>query len=92
MPDVKNEMVTKSPIALQTLIGFVLIAFGAIMMICAQLWASGDLRFVLVFLSLGVLFLINGVPPAVEGVMVMANKDKDAKVLNDKEQTTIKTE
>ena len=92
MPNSKDEMVKKSPIALQTLIGFVLIAFGALMMVFSQYWADGDIRFVIVFLGLGVLYLVNGVPPAVEGVMVMANKDKDAKVLNDKDQTSIKTE
>jgi len=75
----QGEMVQKTPMALQTVIGFVLITFGAVMMICASLWANGDLRFIVVFLGLGVLYLVNGVPPAIEGAMTMANRDKDAK-------------
>ena len=75
----------KLPIAFQALLGFVLVAYGVIMAVNAQLYSAGDYRFVAVFLSVGVLFVVAGAPSFIEGIMIMyRNSAKDAvKVANE---------
>jgi hypothetical protein len=51
--------------------GLALTVLGVYQMINATLWAQGDMRFLLVFLSLGTLFLLNGIPVLIEGAMTM---------------------
>ena len=66
----------KMPIAMQVLVGFILIAYGIVMMVNNQVYAAGDIRFTLAFLSIGVLYLIAGLPSFIEGVMIMYRQDK----------------
>jgi hypothetical protein len=66
----------KMPIAFQVLLGFVLMVYGVMMMTSAQLYAMGDIRFVYIFLSVGVLFIVAGAPSFIEGIMIMYRQQK----------------
>jgi hypothetical protein len=71
----------KMPIAFQAMLGFVLIAYGVIMMINTNAYSDGDYRFVAAFLSIGVLYIVAGAPSFIEGVMLMyRNPNKEESV------------
>lgn len=75
----------KMLIAFQAQLGFVLIAYGAIMMINTNDYSAGDYRFVAVFLSVGVLYIVAGAPSFIEGIMIMYRESKKD------EKTTVET-
>ena len=61
----------KLPVVFQALLGFVLLAYGVIMMINTNSYSNGDYRFVAAFLSIGVLYIVAGAPSFIEGIMIM---------------------
>jgi len=67
----------KMPIAMQAILGFVLMAYGIVMMMNNQIYADGDIRFVFAFLSIGVLYLVAGAPSFIEGVMIMYRQSQE---------------
>lgn len=67
----------KMPVAFQAIIGFVLMAYGVVLMVNNEIYASGDIRFSFAFLSIGVLYLVAGLPSFLEGVMIMYRQSKD---------------
>jgi len=75
----------KMPVALQVLIGFVLLAYGVVIMVNAQMNSGGDLRFVFTFLSIGVLYIVAGAPSFIEGIMIM-NRQSDGETKKTKSE------
>jgi len=72
-----QESIDKLPVAFKTLIGFVLFATGVYQIAFAGTWSMGDIRFYYIFVALGVMFVVNGVPALLDGVMTMfAKKDE----------------
>jgi hypothetical protein len=63
----------KLPIAFQVMLGFVLSLYGAKMLYDTTMYAAGDYRFVVLFLSVGVLYIVAGAPSLIEGIMIMYN-------------------
>ena len=66
----------KLPVVFQAMLGFVLFAFGAWMVLFSGDWSIGDIRLLSLFLAVGVLYLVTGLPPLIEGVMTMFREDK----------------
>ena len=72
-----QQSVDKLPVAFKTLIGLVLFATGAFQILFASSWAMGDIRFYYIFVALGVMFIVNGLPSLLDGIMTMfAKKDE----------------
>jgi len=71
-----QEAVDKLPTAFKTLIGLVLFATGAYQILFAADWASGDIRFYYIFVALGVMFIVNGLPSLLDGIMTMFAEKK----------------
>jgi hypothetical protein len=72
-----NDSMRKAPVAVQMIVGFVLLVYGAWTMLNATFWSDADPRFLLIFLSIGVLYLLNGVPMFLEGAMTMFYKKQE---------------
>ena len=66
-----QEAVDKLPVAFKTLIGFVLFATGAYQIAFASVWSMGDIRFYYTFVAIGVMFIVNGLPSLLDGIMTM---------------------
>ena len=71
-----QEAINKMPIVFKTLIGFILFSTGVYQIAFSGTWANGDLRFYYVFIALGVMFCVNGVPALIDGVMTMFANQK----------------
>ena len=70
-----KEAVDKLPTVFKTLIGFALFCVGVYQIGFATLWADGNIQLFYIFVALGVLYIVNGVPSLLDGVMTMfANK------------------
>jgi hypothetical protein len=69
----------KLPEAVQVFIGIVLIAFGALMMVYSGFWSGGDIRFQLLFLAVGVLYLATAIPQLFEFMTTALQEEKDQK-------------
>ena len=67
-PEIQSSKLT---MALKGCLGFVLMVFGAVMMIYTAFWSMGDPRFQILFYGLGVLYLLSGIFPFIEAVMYM---------------------
>lgn len=67
----------KIPIAVQTVIGFALTVVGVWLMLNSTAIAEGDPKMLLLFCSIGVVYLYLGVPNLLEGAMTMVYKPKD---------------
>ena len=71
-----QEAVDKLPVAFKTLIGFVLFAAGAYQIAFASMWSMGDICFFYIFIAIGVLFIVNGLPSLLDGIMTMFAEKK----------------
>ena len=69
-----NESIKKVPVSVQIVMGFALLVYGVWTMLNATFWADSDPRFLLIFLSIGVLYLVLGIPMFAEGAMTMFYK------------------
>lgn len=72
-----NESMKKTPVAVQVAIGFALLVYGAWTMLNSTFWSDSDPRFLLIFMSIGVLYLLNGIPMFLEGAMTMFFKKQE---------------
>lgn len=72
-----TKSVSKLPVAFQTILAFVLICYGVMMALNAQLYSDGDIRLLMLFLSVGVLFIVAGAPTFIEGAMIMSRNTKE---------------
>ena len=77
-----NTSFGKMPVAMKIIIGFALVALGVCMIL-------GDIDFSTLKLSVGVLFLVSGIPSILEAAMDMVEKQKqeDAAAAVAKEKT-----
>ena len=66
-----TESFDKLPVAFKTLIGFALFCAGISQIAFASMWSNGDIRFLYVFVALGVMFVVNGLPAMIDGIMTM---------------------
>ena len=73
MTTTTNSM-KKMPVAVQVILGLALLVYGAFTMLNSTFWADGDPRFLLLFLSVGVLYLVVSIPMFIEGAMAMFYK------------------
>jgi uncharacterized membrane protein YjjP (DUF1212 family) len=64
----------KLPVVFQALLGLVLFAFGALMVLFAGDWSNGSIQFFMLFVAVGVIYLTTGMPPMIEGIMTMLYK------------------
>jgi len=71
-----QEAVDKLPVVFKTLIGLVLFATGAYQILFASEWAMGDIRFYYTFVALGVMYMVNGMPSLIDGIMTMFSEKK----------------
>jgi hypothetical protein len=67
----------KMPVGLKTIIGFALFAGGAYQILFAGDWAGGDIRFFYAFVAIGVMYIVNGLPSMIDGVMTMFSDKKE---------------
>ena len=61
----------KLPVVFQAMLGLVLFAFGVLMVLFSGFWSAGSLQFLILFISVGVIYITTGLPPMIEGVMTM---------------------
>ena len=66
----------KLPVAFQALLGIVLFAFGAYMILFSDAWSLGNPQFLILYIAVGVLYITTGLPPMIEGVMTMTRETK----------------
>lgn len=71
VPVQSAEAVRKLPVAIQAVLGLAMFAFGVVVIVSANDWSAGDMRLVLAFFAIGVLYLFNGIVPMLEGFMTM---------------------
>ena len=73
MANDKKPLNTKLGVAVQTLIGFALIALGAYLMLSADVLATAPVQVIVydILLFVGGLYLVAGVPHFLEGAMTM---------------------
>jgi hypothetical protein len=72
-----KKMFGKLPAAVQVFIGIVMISFGAMMMLYSGIWAGGDIRFLILFLSVGVLYIATAIPQLFEFMATALQEEKE---------------
>jgi hypothetical protein len=73
----EKKLFGKIPVALQAILGLILFVFGAYMAIFSTAWADGDMKMFLLFVSVGILYMVAGMPQMLEGAMTMLYKKKE---------------
>ena len=64
----------KLPVAVQTVLGLALVGYGVSSITLASAWSEGNIVTFTMAISIGVLYLVNGIPPMLEGFMTMVYK------------------
>ena len=71
----------KLPTVMQAIIGLAFLVYGAIMMLRATEWSMGDLRLLLLFLSVGALFIATAIPQLFEFMATALQEEKEQQAL-----------
>jgi hypothetical protein len=66
----------KLPAAFQALLGIVMFAFGAMMVLFSPSWSGGSIQFFMLFVAVGVIYIATGMMPMIEGIMTMFKENK----------------
>ena len=67
----------KLPVAFQALLGIVLFAFGVLMVLFSDFWADGSIQLFMLFVAVGIIYIVTGAPPLIEGMMTMLYDKKE---------------